>query len=305
MGALRLGIDLGGSKTEGVVLAADGFEIARRRVPTVKGSYAATLATVNSLVLEMEKLAGQRFGRFGIGIPGSISPRTGLVRNANSTWINNRPLGVDLERKTGRVVRISNDANCLALSEMHDGAAQGAHAVFAVILGTGVGGGLVLNGQIINGAHGLAGEWGHIPLAHEDLNAPPCFCGRRGCLEQYLSGPAIVRDYLASGGDGAENVEEISARAQAGEDLAKSVLARHLARLGQGLGTIVNVLDPEVLVLGGGVSNLPGLIKALPGAIAPHVFAAKGDMIEIKVRRAKWGDSSGVRGAARLWRLEE
>jgi fructokinase len=183
--------------------------------------------------------------------------------------------------------------------------AQEASSVFAVILGTGVGGGLALNGQIVEGAHGLAGEWGHIPLAHEAADAPACFCGRRGCMEQYLSGPAIVRDYLASGGQGADTVEEIGTRAEAGERLAVKVLARHLRRLGQGLGAIVNVIDPEMLVLGGGVSNLAGLIDRLPAAIAPHVFAAKGDMIEIKVLRAKWGDSSGVRGAARLWRFDE
>jgi fructokinase len=302
---LRLGIDLGGTKTEAVVLTADGAEIARQRVPTVKGRYAATLETVSALVQQMELRAGQRFTRFGIGIPGSVSPRTGLVRNANSTWINGKPLALDLERKTGRAIRISNDANCLALSELHDGAAKGAASVFAVILGTGVGGGLVLNRQIVEGAHGLGGEWGHIPLAHEGKDAPTCFCGRRGCMEQYLSGPAIVRDYLASGGQTAEAVEVINARAEAGEDLAMQVLARHLARLGRGLGAIVNVIDPEMFVLGGGVSNLAGLIESLPGVIAPHVFAAKDDMIEIKVRRAKWGDSSGVRGAARLWRFEE
>jgi fructokinase len=305
MHGLRLGIDLGGTKTEAVILAANGAEIARQREPTVKGSYQATLDTVKSLVQEMEKQTGQRFSQIGIGIPGSISPRTGLVRNANSTWINGKLLAVDLERETGRQFRISNDANCLALSELHDGAASGAASVFAVILGTGVGGGLVLNGQVIDGAHGLGGEWGHIPLAHEGSSAPKCFCGRRGCMERYLSGPAIVTDYLALGGQAADNVETISQRAQAGEDLAKHALERHLRRLGQGLGTIVNVIDPAVFVLGGGLSNLPGLIDALPAAIAPHVFAAEADMIEIKVRRAKWGDSSGVRGAARLWRLEE
>jgi fructokinase len=296
-----LGIDLGGTKTEAVVLRPDGTEAARHRVPTVKGSYSDTLKTISDLAQAMQTLTGQVFDRIGVGIPGSMSPVTGLVRNANSTWLNDKPLLRDLGAATGRRVRVSNDANCLALSETRDGAAKGAVSVFAVILGTGVGGGLVINGQIIEGANGLAGEWGHIPLAGEVAPWPDCFCGQSGCMEQYLSGPAIVREYHQQGGEKVANLEALTARAQANDAFAVETLARHLMRLGRGLGSIVNVVDPDVIVLGGGVSNLPGLIEALPKVIAPHVLAPESDNIEIKVARAIWGDSSGVRGAARLW----
>ncbi len=301
MTAFLLGIDLGGSKTEGVVLRRDGSEVMRHRVDTVKGSYADTLTTISGLVQHLEHQSQCKFDRVGVGIPGSVSPISGLVRNANSTWINGQALAGDLERVLKRKVRLENDANCLALSECRDGAARGAASAFAVILGTGVGGGLVINGRIVSGAHGLGGEWGHIPLAHEATPAPDCFCGRRGCMEQYLSGPAILREYQAQGGDKVARVERVSDRAQAGESRANAVLNQHLQRLGRGLGTIVNLIDPEVIVLGGGVSNLPGLLDQLPSAIAPHVFAQADDNVEIKLRKAVWGDSSGVRGAARLW----
>lgn len=302
--SLLLGIDLGGTKTEGVVLRPNGSEIGRKRVETVRGDYTATMDTILDLVSTLEKQAGIRFDRIGIGIPGSISAKTGLVRNANSTWINGKPLVDDLARVLGRKVRVSNDANCLALSEARDGAAQGAHSVFAVILGTGVGGGLVVNGSIVAGANGLAGEWGHTPLAHQGPDGPLCFCGRQGCMEQYVSGPAILNDYTHSGGEVLDRVETLVERAKAGEVDAIATLRRHLERLAHGLGGIVNLLDPDVFVLGGGVSNLPGLAESLPRAIAPHVFAPARDKVEIQVRRARWGDSSGVRGAARLWEHE-
>lgn len=299
-----LGIDLGGSKTEGVVLHPDGSELGRVRVETIHGDYDATLDTISELVKALEKQAQTRFDRVGIGIPGSVSAVTGLVRNANSTWINGKSLANDLARVLGREVRLCNDANCLALSEVRDGAAMGARSVFAVILGTGVGGGLVVNGEIVEGVNGLAGEWGHIPLAHEPADAPMCFCGQRGCMEQYLSGPALLRDYAEHGGEVLERVETLSERASMGEAAAVVALSRHSMRLAQGLGSIVNLIDPEVFVLGGGVSNLPGLSGRLPAAIAPHVFTPARDTIEIQVRLARWGDSSGVRGAARLWESE-
>ncbi|MFT4714949.1 MAG: fructokinase [Paracoccaceae bacterium] len=303
MPKIRLGIDLGGTKTEAVALRADGSEAARHRVATVRGSYPDTLKTISDLVGTIEDLADTRFDQVGLGIPGSVSPSTGLVRNANSTWINGKPLLADLSRVLERDVRISNDANCFALSECRDGAAIGATSVFAAILGTGVGGGLVLNGQIVEGAHGLGGEWGHVPLARTSDNGqtPVCFCGQLGCMEQYLSGPAIARDYLARGGAETDSVAVISERSQSGETLATECLARHLDRLARGLSTIINVFDPAIVVLGGGVSNLAGLVENLPAAIAPYVFAPTSDKIEIKIARALWGDSSGVRGAARLW----
>ncbi len=295
------GIDLGGTKTEGVVLLPEGKEVLRYRVPTIRDDYPATLTTIADLVASLEKETGATCTRLGVGIPGSVSPQTGLVRNANSTWINGRDLTLDLMGMLNREVRISNDANCLALSETKDGVAKGKSPVFAAILGTGIGGGLVVEGRIIKGAHALGGEWGHVALAHEDPNAPPCFCGRNGCNETYLSGPALVRDYIRSGGEPAPDVKSIIALAEKGHELAREALARHLSRLAQALAGIVNVIDPEMIVLGGGLSNLPGLVEDLKGALTPHIFAAPADKVEINIARARWGDSSGVRGAAWLW----
>lgn len=305
MTVLRLGIDLGGTKTEGVVLRPDGSEAARLRRPTIQADYAACISTIGSIVAELEGKAGLTFSKIGVGVPGSMSPRTGLIRNANSVWLNGKPLQDDLSASLGKAVRISNDANCLALSEIYDGNAKDARSVFSVILGTGVGGGLVINKEIVTGANGLAGEWGHIPLVVADGVLPHCYCGQVGCMEQYLSGPAILRDYFASGGYGAVDAKDVADLANGGESIAQSCLARHLQRLGRGLATIVNVIDPDVIVLGGGVSNLHGIVDALPGAIKPYVFADATDEVEIDVRLARWGDSSGVRGAARLWGDEE
>lgn len=303
---MLLGIDLGGTKTEAVVLHPDGTEAIRKRVPTIAGDYNATIATICDLVAELEANVSYSFEHIGIGIPGSISPHTGLVRNANSTWINGKPFQADIARALStsalsKQVRIENDANCLALSEACDGAGLGAASVFAVILGTGVGGGLVFGGQIVTGANGLAGEWGHVSLAHEDLDAPNCFCGQKGCNETYLSGPAILRDYALSGGEDFSRVQEIVALASTGDDLARQALARHLDRLARALGAIINIIDPDVIVLGGGVSNLPGLLHGLPKAIAPYVFCTGDEPVKINIKPARWGDSSGVRGAARLW----
>lgn len=280
-------------------MLGDGTELLRHRVPTVQGNYAATLATIADLVGTLGQKTARTISQVGVGIPGSIAPKTGKVRNANSTWINGQALPNDLQAVLGLPLRFANDANCLALSEHHDGAATDCSSVFAAILGTGVGGGLILNGTLIAGAHGLGGEWGHVPLAHE-TDMPLCFCGRNGCNEQFLSGPAILREFIADGGQ-ADRLETVAALAQTGDSLARQVLARHLDRLGRALGAIINVFDPEVIVLGGGVSNLPGLVAALPAAIAPNLFTPLEDRFQPDIRAAKWGDSSGVRGAARLW----
>lgn len=297
---MLFGIDLGGTKTEGVVLHPSGEEFLRLRVPTVKGSYAACLTTIEDLVSSLEQESGHACKQLGIGIPGSVSPRTGLVRNGNSTWLNGKPLQDDLTERLARPVRLANDANCFALSEARDGAAKGAAAVFAVILGTGVGGGIVFDGKIVEGAHGIGGEWGHMPLP-EQTNGPDCFCGRKGCVETYLAGPSVVRLYRESGGERVAGLEELVALAENEEPLALSALALFRKRLGLALGVIVNTIDPDVFVLGGGVSNLPGLVQELPDLIAPHVFAAPSDQVRIEVVKARWGDSSGVRGAAWLW----
>lgn len=305
MNGALFGIDLGGTKTEGVVLLADGTEVLRHRVPTVPGSYGATLTSIKHLIATLEANSGLACRRVGIGIPGSISPQTGNVRNANSTWINGQPFQSDIEAALDRPVRIANDANCLALSEARDGTGQGAESLFAVILGTGVGGGLVIGERIVTGAHGLGGEWGHVPLPGENSSGKACFCGRSGCVETWLSGPALLGDYLSNGGGAAERVEDIVARAASGDIAAEAALNRWRQRLGRGLGMIVNIVDPAMIVLGGGLSNLPGLADDLPGLIAPHVFAAPDDRVEIPVALAYWGDSSGVRGAARLWEDKE
>lgn len=296
---LLFGIDLGGTKTEGVVMHADGREVARLRQPTPKGDYAATLRTIRTVLRGLEQASGQRARRFGIGIPGSVSPATGKLRNGNSTWLNGQALIVDLEAATGCRVKAVNDANCLALSEARDGAAIGCAVVFAVILGTGVGGAVVIDGRLVDGAHGIGGEWGHVPLAGEGGGAA-CWCGRSGCNEVYLSGPAIVGDFRRAGGC-ADNVETIVGLAGSGDPLAVAALARHVARLARALGAIVNLIDPDLIVFGGGVSNLPGLLEALPVHLARHVFAPPEEKAMPVLALAKHGDSSGVRGAARLW----
>lgn len=298
------GIDLGGTKIEGVVLQPDGVELLRHRIETPRGSYSATLDAIARLVTHLETATGKDCARLGVGIPGSVTPEDGLIRNGNSTWLNGQPMPRDLKQLLKRPVRLSNDANCLALSESRDGAAAGAGSVFAVILGTGVGGGLVINGHLVEGAHGLGGEWGHIPLPGE-VDGPACYCGRNGCVETFLAGPSIVAAYISAGGEPVGKLEDIAARAEAGERLASTVLDQHLDRLGRGLCTIVNVVDPEVIVLGGGVSNLPGLVEKLPRAIQPHIFAVQRNEVEIDVRQAHWGGSSGVRGAAWLWENSE
>lgn len=294
----RIGIDLGGTKIEILVLAPGGEEGFRERVETPT-DYDATVAAVVSLVERAEAETGDG-ASVGLGIPGSPSPVDGAIRNANSTWLNGRNLGRDLETALGRPVRLANDANCFALSEASDGAGRSAESVFGVILGTGVGGGLVVRGEILPGSQGIAGEWGHNPLpwpSDQERPGPECYCGRLGCIETFVSGPGLKLDHESGTGRVWEPAE--IARAAAGGDLgARLTMGRYVNRLARGLATVVNVADPEVIVLGGGVSNIPGLAARVQDALEPFVFT---DRVQTRVVRNLHGDSSGVRGAAWLW----
>ena len=283
---MRIGVDLGGTKIEAIVL--DGArEVLRKRVATPRGDYAATIAAVAALVSE----AGD--GTVGVGIPGALSRVTGLVKNANSTWLIGKPLKQDLERALGREVRLENDANCFALSEAVDGAGKGAGVVFGVILGTGVGGGIVAHGRLLTGPNAIAGEWGHNPLpapTAQDLPPPGCYCGRAGCIETYLSGPGLCRDHERLTG-ATLNAEEIVA-------LQGESLKRYEERLARALACVINVLDPDVIVLGGGMSNVERLYTEVPRLWSRYVFS---DQVATRLVRNCHGDSSGVRGAAWLW----
>jgi fructokinase len=297
--ALRIGIDLGGTKIAGAALDADGRLRAEHRAAAPRHDYAASIAAVGEMVAHLESLAGAK-GTVGIGIPGSLSPRSGLVQNANSTWLNGRPFRRDLEAHLARPVRLANDANCFALSEAVDGAGAGARSVFGVILGTGCGGGLVVDGCLVDGPRGIAGEWGHNPLPWAEPHehpGPTCWCGHRGCLETWVSGPGLEADHARATGE-ALSAETVAAHAAAGDGAARTTLDRHAGRLARGLASVVNVLDPEVIVLGGGLSNLAHLYDVLPALIAPYVFA---DAPQVTVRPPRWGDAGGVRGAAWLW----
>jgi fructokinase len=300
--AARIGVDLGGTKIEGIVLGRDGAVLAGRRIPSPRGDYEASLAAIRDLVAALEADARLDPGAatVGIGIPGSISPVTGHVQGANSTWLNGRNLATDLEGQIGRPVRLANDANCFALSEAVDGAGAGAKSVFGVILGTGCGGGLVLDGRLIDGPNAIGGEWGHNPLpwARADEHpGPRCWCGRSGCMETWVSGPGMAADHLRQTGQSL-TAEEIAAHAAAGDTTARATLTRHAERLGRGLAHVVNIVDPHVIVLGGGLSKLAGLYSVLPALVAAHVFAAQPI---VDIRPPRWGDASGVRGAAWLW----
>ena len=295
---MRIGIDLGGTKIEGLALLDDGTEAVRQRVATPR-DYDGTLAALAALVEQIERDVGER-GRVGVGIPGAIDAATGRVKNANSVWLNGRPFRDDLSDRLGREVRMTNDANAFALSEASDGAGAGADVVFGVILGTGVGGGVVVHGRVLDGANRIAGEWGHVPLpwpTDEERPGPPCYCGRSGCVETFLSGPAFARDHDARTGE-ALSTREIVARAEAGDEGASASVGRYVDRLGRGLGQLVSILDPDVIVLGGGMSNLPRLAERAEAALAPWAFS---DRVVTRVRRNVHGDSSGVRGAAWLW----
>lgn len=295
---LRIGIDLGGTKIEGIALASNGIEVGRRRVPTPR-SYTATVEAITALVQQFETEIGER-ASVGIGIPGAVTQSTGLVKNANSVWLIGQPLVRDLEMKLARPIRVSNDADCFALSEATDGAAAGADIVFGVILGTGVGGGIVVHGRALQGPNLITGEWGHNPLpwpTSDEFDGPPCYCGKRGCIESWLSGPAFERDYAAQSGT-ARQGRDIIAAARAGENAATLTLARYHERLARALASVINVLDPHVIVLGGGMSNVPGLAEATTAHLPAWVFS---DSVETRVVRNMHGDSSGVRGAAWLW----
>ena len=293
---MRLGIDLGGTKIEIVALDRDGAVRLRRRTGT-PADYPAMVEAIARLVAEAERELGAR-GTVGVGIPGSLSPATGLVRNANSQALNGHPLDIDLAAALGREVRVTNDANCLAMSEAADGAGAGYRTVFAAILGTGCGAGIVASGRILDGPNRTGGEWGHTPLPWmqpDEFPGPRCWCGRDGCLETFVCGPALAAD---CDGPGARDAGSIPARAAAGEAKAAAALARHADRLARGLGMIANILDPDVIVLGGGLSNMAHLYTEVPPLMARHVF---GDVARTPIVQARHGDSSGVFGAARLW----
>jgi fructokinase len=299
---VRLGVDLGGTKIAAAVLDAERRTIWEARVATPRKDYDGTLDAIAALIEAGERATASRCS-VGIGMPGAISPATGGVKNANSTWLNGRAFKSDLERRLQRPVRCENDANCLALSESLDGAAAGAECVFAVILGTGVGGGLAVRGQVITGANAIAGEWGHNPLpwpADTERPGPPCYCGRRGCIETFLSGPGLAAD--AARVSGVTRLgEEVSAAADAGDLTATAALDHWTDRLARSLATIVNTIDPDVIVVGGGLSRIARLYEDVPRLWKPWVFS---DTVVTRIVPAQFGDASGVRGAALLWSFE-
>jgi fructokinase len=295
---LRIGIDFGGTKIEIAALDGEGGFALRHRVPN-PGSYEAAIETVRTLIADAERQLGQK-ATIGIGTPGSLNPRTGLMRNANSTWLNGRAFQTDLESALDREIRMANDANCLALSEARDGAAAGKRIVFAVIIGTGCGGGVAIDGKLIDGANGIAGEFGHIALpwpTAEEFPGPTCWCGLPGCLETWISGSGFQRDYEARTGQ-VMGAPDIVAAAKGGDAPARAALTAYVDRLARGLATIANVIDPDCFVLGGGMSNVDSLYAELPARIRHYAFS---DMWDSAVVPAHWGDSSGVRGAAHLW----
>jgi fructokinase len=293
----RIGIDLGGTKIEIVALDPRGVECFRKRIATPRGDNAATVAAIAALVHDAEAAVGP--ATVGIGMPGTISPATGLVKNANSTWLNGQPLGRDIVRALQRDVQLANDANCFALSEAVDGAAAGQPIVFGVIVGTGTGGAIVADGRVIVGANAIGGEWGHNPMPWpepDEWPGPPCYCGRTGCIETFLSGPGMSRDHASRTGEHLDAMA-IAARAQAGDAAAEVTLQRYEQRMGRALASIINVVDPHVIVLGGGLSNIPRLYERVPRLWGPYVFS---DRVVTTLLRARFGDSSGVRGAAWL-----
>ena len=299
---IRFGIDLGGTKIEIIALDAAGRELLRRRIPTPQGDYAGTLRAIAALVDATESALGER-GRIGVGIPGAESMIDGRIKNANSTCLNGKPLRLDLQALLRRDIRVENDANCLALSEATDGAGAGAQAVFAVILGTGVGAGLAVHGRVLAGANRIAGEWGHNPLSYpeEDMLAPPrCYCGRQGCIETWLSGPGLADDHVRHAGN-ALSPPEIVARAERGDAACEATLQRYERRLAKALAVVINIIDPDVVVLGGGLSNMERLYRNVPAVWSKYIFS---DAVHTRLVRNLHGDSSGVRGAAWLWGRE-
>lgn len=298
---IRIGVDLGGTKIEALAIDAQGRELARRRIASPAHDYAQTVDAIRGLVAEMEAGLGER-ARVGVGTPGAVSPATGLIKNANSTQLNGRPLVADLAQALGREVRVANDANCFALSEATDGAGAGHRLVFGVILGTGVGGGLVLDRKLWIGPNAIAGEWGHneMPARTEDrLPETTCYCGRRRCIETYLSGPGLAADHARASSATAEaDAERIVALARGGDPRAEATMARFHRRLASALATVINVVDPDVIVLGGGLSRIDELYVEVPALLATYVFS---DRCTTPIVMNRHGDSSGVRGAAWLW----
>ena len=301
MANLRLGIDLGGTKIELLALSPEGQEVWRERVATPQGDYDGTLSAMVGLVQRAEGALGSQ-GTVGIGTPGAVSSRTGRIKNSNSLCLNDRPLREDLEARLSRPVRLANDADCFALSEASDGAGQGYPVVFGVILGTGVGGGVVVHGRLLQGPNAIAGEWGHNPLPwprHEECEGPLCYCGRRGCIETYLSGPGLAADDLRAGGMGRSG-PQIVAASDSGDSLAEATMARYEERLARALAHVINLIDPDVIVLGGGVGQSQRLYSNVPKYWGHYVFS---DAVETLLKPPVHGDSSGVRGAAWLWPL--
>jgi fructokinase len=296
---MRIGVDLGGTKIEVAALDDSGAVVARRRVATPAHDYPATLATIRDLVGAVEAELGQTCS-IGIAMPGALSPASGLIKNANSTCLIGHPFDRDLEAALGRAVRLANDADCFALSEAVDGAAAGARSVFGAILGTGVGGGIVIAGRLLAGANAIAGEWGHNPLpwpAQSESPGPRCYCGKLGCIESFLSGPAFAADHQRATGR-QQDAEAIARAAASGDAAAEASLARYVDRLARGLASVINIIDPEVVVLGGGLSRIDSLYRLVPAAWGRYVFS---DTVATRLLPPVHGDSSGVRGAAWLW----
>ena len=296
---MNIGVDLGGTKIEAVALDSAGAERARLRVPTPRGDYHGTVAAIRDLVLGIEGKLGAR-ATVGVGTPGAVSPATGLMKNCNSTWLNGTALDRDLAAALERRVRLANDADCFALSEAIDGAGEGAGVVFGVIVGTGTGGGIVVDGKLLSGPNAIAGEWGHNPLpwpVGRESPGEPCYCSRTGCIETFLSGPGMSRDHLEASG-ARLSAAEIVRGAEDGDREAAATITRYAERMGRALASVINIIDPDVIVLGGGMSNLPGLVERVPELWRPWVFS---DRVDTRLVKARHGDSSGVRGAARLW----
>jgi fructokinase len=299
----RIGVDLGGTKIEGAAVDVSGSVQVRQRIPTPVQDYHATIDAIIALIGSIEQEIGAR-ASVGIGIPGAASPRTGLIKNANSTWLIGRPLQRDIETALGRPIRLANDANCFALSEAADGAGAGMENVFGVILGTGVGGGIAIAGRILAGANAIAGEWGHNPLpwpSPDEVPGPPCYCGRSGCIESFLSGPGLAADHYRQSGKclGAPEIAEGAGR---GDPECRATLARYTDRLARGLASVINLVDPDAIVLGGGLSHISALYEQIPQLWRRYIFS---DNVITRLLPPVHGDSSGVRGAAWLWRPEE